>query len=172
MKQETKETLHMFAANVGKMALIVGSAYALFCLYDCTKTTKKKGVENIVKQTHTERIDTVMIHDTLRINSKPKTIVKWRILQENNKSCDSANVQSDTITVDGAKIAILDTLINNSNVGRAVSLVISKPTITHTIHDSIFSLRIDTVYIAKKQRLGLVCITCFGAGVVLRSFVK
>lgn len=42
MKQETKETLYTFCANVGKMALIVLSAYLLFCLYDCTKTRKKK----------------------------------------------------------------------------------------------------------------------------------
>ena len=45
MKQETKETFYTFCANVGKMALIVLSAYLLFCLYDCTKTTKKKPVD-------------------------------------------------------------------------------------------------------------------------------
>jgi hypothetical protein len=171
MKEETKETLYNIGVNIIKMIVIVWSVYALLCLYDCTKTTKKK-VQNVIKQVHSERIDTVLVHDTLTLASKPKTLIKWRILEASRKSCDSANVQTDTITVQGVKLAIVDTLISNSNSGRAINLILSKPIITHTIHDSVFLLRTDTLYIAKKQKLGLVCVTCFGAGVVLRSFVK
>jgi len=163
-------------AEISKIAFIIGAAFALFWLYDCTKTTKpiyKKGTEKVVKQTRTEGRDTIviLIHDTVR--SKPKTVVKWinpTISITDIRYCDSITVQTDTITKEGVKLAILDTIKNNSIVGRQTQLISSNQIITNTIHDSIFSLRVDTVIISKQR--GWLCATCFGAGFVLGSFTR
>ena len=149
------------------IALIVGATFTLFWLYDCTRhrPTPVQGKEEVVHQTRTERIDTVMIHDTIHVRTKPKTIVKW--LNTNSKPvlCDSVNVQTDTVTLDGAKIAITDTIISNSINARSLLLLTSKPEITRIIHDSIFSLRVDTVIIKQRKTFRL-CAACFGAGVL------
>lgn len=163
-------------AEISKIVLIIGVAFALFWLYDCTKTTPKpiykKGTENVVKQTHFERKDTVFIHDTLVVRSKPKTVVKWKFNSPEFEGnyCDSITVQTDTITKEGVKLAILDTIRNNSIIGRETQLISANRIITNTIHDSIFTLRVDTVIIAKQR--GWLCATCFGAGFVLGSFTR
>lgn len=164
-------------AEISKIVLIIGAAFALFWLYDCTKTTPnstyKKGSEKVVKQTHFERKDTLLIHDTLVVRSKPKTVVKWikpTIGITDIRYCDSITVQTDTITKEGVKLAILDTIKNNSIIGRQTQLISANRIITNTIHDSIFTLRVDTVIIAKQRRW--LCATCFGVGFVLGSFTR
>ena len=160
-----------------KIALIVGTTFALFWLYDCTRhqPTPVQGKEEVVRKTHTERIDTVVIHDTVQVRTKPKTVVKWVLPELSNSfrynPCDSVNVQTDTVTLDGAKIAITDTIISNSINARSILLVTSKPEITRTIHDSIFSLRVDTVIIKQRKTFRL-CAACFGAGVLVGSVIR
>jgi hypothetical protein len=164
-------------AEISKIVLIIGAVFALLWLYDCTKTTTrpiyKQGSEKVVKQTRTERRDTILVHDTLLVRSKPKTVVKWikpTIGITDIRYCDSITVQTDTITKEGVKLAILDTIKNNSIVGRRTQLISANRIIVNTIHDSIFSLRVDTVIIAKQR--GWLCATCFGAGFVLGSFAR
>lgn len=169
-----KNKLNKIVAELAKIALIIGAVFALLWLYDCTKTTPKpiykEGSEKVVKQTHTERRDTVLVHDTLVVRSKPKTVVKWIKptidITDSIRHCDYVTVQTDTITKEGVKLAILDTIRNNAIVGRQTQLISANRIITNTIHDSIFSLRVDTVIITK-QRKGWLCAACFGAGFVV-----
>jgi hypothetical protein len=170
------ERINKILAGAGKVALIIGGFYLLLCLYDCTrdvpKPIYKKGPEKVVKQTHAERIDTVLVHDTLLVKSKPKTVVKWLKdtidITDSIRHCDYVTVQTDTITKEGVKLAILDTIRNNAVIGRQTQLISANRIITNTIHDSVFSLRVDTVIITK-QRKGWLCAACFGAGVVVGS---
>lgn len=168
-----KNKLNKIVAELAKIALIIGAVFALLWLYDCTKTTPKpiykEGTEKVVKQTRTERRDTILVHDTLVVRSKPKTVVKWiqpSIGITDIRYCDSITVQTDTITKEGVKLAILDTIKNNSIIGRQTQLISANRIITNTIHDSVFSLRVDTVIITK-QRKGWLCAACFGAGFVV-----
>ena len=166
-----KNKLNKIVAELAKIALIIGAVFALLWLYDCTKTTPKpiykEGSEKVVKQTHTERRDTVLVHDTLVVRSKPKTVVKWiQPSITNIRYCDSITVQTDTLTKEGVKLAILDTIRNNAVISRQTQLISINRIITNTIHDSVFSLRVDTVIITK-QRKGWLCAACFGAGFVV-----
>lgn len=167
-----KNKLNKIVAELAKIALIIGAVFALLWLYDCTKTTPKpiykEGTEKVVKQTHTERTDTILVRDTLVVRSKPKTVIKWlepALKSTEVRYCDSITVQTDTITKEGIKLAILDTIKNNAVIGRQTQLISSNRIITNTIHDSVFSLRVDTII--TKQRKGWLCAACFGAGVVV-----
>jgi hypothetical protein len=167
--------INKILAEVGKVVVIVAGFYLLLCLYDCTRTKQKpiKGKEKVVKQTHTQKADTVLVHDTLLVYSKPKTIIKWKykpIEFERFNYCDSTTIQTDTITKEGVKVAILDTIRNNSVVGRQTQIISANQIITNTSIDSIFTVRVDTIYVRKNN--GMLCATCFGAGFVLGSFTK
>lgn len=160
--------INKILAEVGKVILIVAGFYGLLCLYDCTRTKPKPiiGKEKVVKQTQTIKKDTVLVRDTLLVYSKPKTIIKF----ETFNYCDSTTIQTDTITKQGVKVAILDTIRNNSIVGRQTRIISANQIITNTIRDSIFTLRVDTVYIKPKRFL--LCTACFGAGFVIGTFSK
>lgn len=167
-------------AEVGKVVVIIVGFYLLLCLYDCTRTKPKpiKGKENVVKQTHKEKADTVFIPYEVKVHSKPKTIIKWRNIPQSIindtlskiRYCDSTTIQTDTITKEGIKVAIIDTIRNNSIAGRETQIISSNQIITNTITDSIFTLRVDTIYIQKKR--GVLCVACFGAGFIIGSLTK
>ncbi len=144
-------------AEVGNVVVIVVCFYLLLCLYDCTRTKPKPiiGKEKVVKQTKTITKDTVLVRDTILVYSNPKTIIKWKskpIEFESVNYCDSTTIQTDTITKGGVKVAILDTIRNNSVIGRQTQIISANKVITNTIRDSIFTIRIDTIY--KKQKFG------------------
>ena len=171
--------INKILSEVGKVVIIVVGFYLLLCLYDCTRTKPKpEGKENVVKQTHREKADTVFIPYEVKVHSKPKTIIKWcnipqSIINDTLSKisyCDSTTIQTDTITKEGVKLAILDTIRNNSVVGRQTQIISANQIITNTITDSIFTLRVDTVYIQKKR--GVLCAVCFGAGFVIGSLTK
>lgn len=168
--------INKILAELGKVVVIVVGFYLLLCLYDCTRTKPKpiKGKEKVVKQTHAEHRDTILVHDTLIVRSKPKTVVKWIKdtidITDSIRYCDSVTVQTDTITKEGIKLAILDTIRNNAVIGRQTQIISANQVITNTIRDSIFTLIVDTVYIKPKR--GLPCVACFGAGFVIGTFSK
>lgn len=173
MKEKIKKALLIIGHGLLEMIAIVFCVWALFCVYDCSRTKPIIGKEKVVKQTQTIKKDTVMVRDTVLVYSNPKTVIKWKskpIEFETFNYCDSTFIQTDTITNQGVKVAILDTIRNNSVIGRQTQIISANQIITNTIRDSIFTLRFDTVYIKPKR--GLLCAACFGAGFVIGTFSK
>ncbi len=175
MKEKIKKALLIIGHGLLEMIAIVFCVWALFCVYDCSRTKPIIGKEKVVKQTQTIKKDTVLVRDTVMVYSKPKTIIKWKSNSPEFDGikinyCDSTNIQTDTITKQGVKVAILDTIRNNSVVGRQTQIISANQVITNTIRDSIFTLRVDTVYIKPKRFL--LCAACFGAGFVIGTFSK
>jgi hypothetical protein len=168
--------MNQIVKDILKVVLVAIGFYLLFSTYDCTRSKKGDNDTTIV---HSETRDTVYIIDTIIKNTKPKVITKWLTPRTTHditeqqpnyvySNCDSTVIQLDTGTTQGVKYAIVDTLQGNEILGRELSFYVPERTITHTIRDSIFINRTDTVFIKKK---GLLRAYLFGlaSGIALRS---
>jgi hypothetical protein len=126
--------------------------------------TKKQGKEVMISSTRNVYIDTIVRLREIIAKTKPKIIYRYLkqpthdfTEQQPNyiySPCDSVVIQSDSGTKENVKYAIRDTLSGNSIIGRSIHINVPETTITKVIIDSNKILRVDTIYINKKQKFG------------------
>lgn len=124
---------------------------------------KKQGKKVLVSAKTETSFDTVRWIATYKANTKP--IIKWLKPKATHDTterqpnyyyspCDSVFNIQDTGAIEGVKYAIIDTISDNRVIGRSIKLEVPQSQITKQVFKTNDSLRVDTVYITKKQPFG------------------
>jgi hypothetical protein len=158
--------------TIKNILAIIFSVVALFLLLyqGCERkenvtVTKKQGKETVIETKRTIEVDSIKILKEIIANTKPVIINRWlkpRAKHDTTERqpsyvyspCDSVYSTLDTGTKEGVKYTIIDTISDNKVKGRSIKFNVPQLTINTKITDSVKSLRVDTVFITKKQKFG------------------
>jgi len=151
------------------LALLIGIIIGLLIILGINRChreevsviTKKQGKTILAKSTEIITFDTLHWIANYKANTKP--LIKWKkpkndtVLIESKPSfspCDSIFASLDSGSTQGVRFAIVDTISDNRVIGRSINLEVPQAQITKHVLKVNDSLRVDTVYINQKQKLG------------------